>query len=273
VNRAAAGPETARQWSRDHLLARLYDWEHDAFRLDVDFYVQLARRTGGPVLELACGSGRVLSGFLAEGLSAVGVDRSAAMLERAEARLGQFGEAAVTLTQADLRVNFDRRVADGPFPLTVMALDALGLILESEAQLELLRAVRRRVHEGGLLVLDVVHVAPLFDEVQGVPVLQQASEDAELRAHVLKWVVRRLHPAAQTMELHSIYELTWPSGDARRLTESLELRYFSRFELELLLAAAGLEVEAIYGDYDLTDFGDASPRMLVIARPTRDGRR
>jgi SAM-dependent methyltransferase len=264
VSEGQTSAADSKSWSRERLLARLYDWEHDSFQADVDFYVQLARRTGGPVLELACGSGRVLSGIGREGLSVVGVDRSEAMLERARTRL-EGARNAATLVAADLHANLDGRVPDGPFPLILLALDAFGLVPEPGRQLKLLRALRRRLAEDGLLVLDLVHVAPLFDEPQDVLVFQQAGDDPETGSQVMKWMVRRLHPATQTLELLSIHDLSWPDGKTRRLTESLALRYFSRFEVEHLLAAAGLEVEAIYGDYELSDFADDSPRLLIMA--------
>jgi len=55
---------------------------------DIDYYAGIARSVGGPVLELGCGTGRVLGGLLAAGIDAYGVDRSCAMLAQARARLG-----------------------------------------------------------------------------------------------------------------------------------------------------------------------------------------
>lgn len=259
------GRGDGRTWPSERLLARLYDWEHDDLRADTELYVQLARRSGGPVLELACGSGRVLGPLLEAGYRVTGVDRSSAMLDRARARLGPLREAA-RLVQAELERDLDAHLPDEPFGLVVLALDALGLVPEPARQLALLRAVRRRLADDGLVVFDLVHVAPLFEEPQGLPVLQKMGPDRESGADVIKWMVRRIRPSLQEIELLSIYDLAWADGGARRLTEALRLRYFSRFEIELLLARAGLEAEAIYGDYDLAPFGDESPRLIVLAR-------
>jgi SAM-dependent methyltransferase len=261
----------ARGWPPSRLLARLYDWEHDAFRADADLYAQLARRSGGPVLELACGSGRVLAPLLEAGLEAVGVDRSEAMLDRARVRLDRFSRR-ICLVQADISSNFDARLPEHPYGLVVLALDTLGLLADSVQQHKLLCALRRRLGVDGMLALDLVHVAPLFDEPQGVAVLQAAGDDVEIGASVMKWMVRRIRPATQQIELLSIYDLTWPDGQTQRLTEPLVLRYFSRFELEHVLVHAGLEVEAMYGDYELGEFGDESPRLIVLATPGSDPR-
>ncbi len=256
------GPPDARDWSPPTWLARLYDWEHDEFQADAELYVQLARRTGGPVLDLACGSGRILAPLTLAGFEVVGVDRSAAMLERARIRLGASANRAC-LTHGDML----KRLPDREFPLVLLALDAFGFATDTEQQLALLRAVRRCLPANGLIALDLVRVAPLFDEVQGVPVLQRAGVEPESGANVVKWMVRTLHPAIQQLELLSLYDLTWPNGETRRLMETVQLRYYSRYELEHLLRRVGLAVEAVYGDYDLGELEDASPRLIVLARP------
>ncbi len=251
-------------WSPPVLLARLYDWEHDELMADAELYVELARRTGGPVLELACGTGRVLAPLAAAGFDVVGVDRSEAMLERARARL----RGQVCLMQGDMV----RRLPERSFSLVILALDAFGFLTEIDQQLALLRAVRRSLPDDGLLALDLVHVAPLFDQVQGLPVLQRSGEDPETGALVVKWMVRTLHPASQRLELLSLYDLSWANGELRRLTERVELRYYSRFEIDHLLRLTGLTVEAVYGDYDLAAFDDESPRLIVLARPGAEQR-
>ncbi len=251
-------PPHPRLWSPPALLARLYDWEHDELHADAELYLQLARRTGGPVLELGCGTGRILAPLMAAGFDVVGVDVSAAMLERARARLSE----RACLIQGDMVRQFPEQA----FSLIILALDAFGFVTEIDRQLALLRAARRCLPEDGLLVLDLVHAAPLFDEVQGLPVLQRSGEDPETGALVVKWIVRTLHAASQQLELFSLYDLSWPDGELRRLTDRVQLRYYSRFEIEHLLRLAGLIIEAIYGDYDLANFEDESPRLIVLAR-------
>src|SRR5438105_2739833 len=74
--------------SVEEVVARYYDLEHDALTEDVALYCELARAGGGgPVLELGCGTGRVLAGLVRSGHAVVGVDWSRPMLERAERRL------------------------------------------------------------------------------------------------------------------------------------------------------------------------------------------
>jgi hypothetical protein len=69
---------------------------------------------------------------------------------------------------------------------------------------------------------------------------------------------------------HLVYMLDdiAPDGAVRRVTFPLSLRFFYRFEMELLLKQAGFLVETIFGDYDMQPFGEGSPRMIFVARRT-----
>ena len=262
----ASGPGPHPQsWPRSTLLAQLYDWEHDEFQADVQLYSALGRRTEGPALELACGTGRVLAGLARDGLEVVGVDHSPEMLGRARRRLGSFG-SRVNLLHGDITQDFP----PGPFGLIVFALDAFGLIAEARQQLAVLQRVRANLAPLGVAALDLVHAMPLADQPEGIPVLQRTGDDREIAAHVTKWLVRSFYPATQALELFSLYDITWSDGSVARVTDQTRLRYFSRYEVELLLAAAGLEIEGIYGDYGLGPFEDGSERMVIVTRPGRD---
>src|SRR5207244_1171397 len=76
--------------------ARLYNWEHDRYLLDVPVHIGFARRFGGLVLELGCGSGRLLGPLAQAGFACTGVDSSSAMLERARVRLERLSGAQPT---------------------------------------------------------------------------------------------------------------------------------------------------------------------------------
>ena len=65
-------------------LARYYDLDLTDDPGDLELYQALAARTGGPVLELAAGSGRIAAALAASGLDVVGLDLDPAMLARAE---------------------------------------------------------------------------------------------------------------------------------------------------------------------------------------------
>jgi len=259
---AGVGDSTGdpRSWTRSQLLAQLYDWEHDFFSADIELYTSLAQRTGGPVLEPACGTGRVLDPLARRGLQVVGFDSSPDMLARARERLGDLA-SRVRLGQAAL----GDPLPLGSFHLVLLALDAFGFVYETAGQIDFLERIRDSMAAQGLLVLDLVHASLLSDQPQGIPVLQRSAFDEEIGARVSKWVVRRMAPSTQQIVLDCFYDLVWSDGSFSRLEESVRLRYFSRYEIELLLSTAGLQVESIHGDYGLDAFQDESPRLIVLA--------
>ena len=114
-------------------LAEFYDWEHAEFLDDLPFYLGLAQRVGGPILEAAGGSGRLAVPLARAGYQVVGLDSSPAMLALAEARMR--ADPAVRerlrLVRADLR---SARLAER-FGLVIVALDSFGLLIEQREQL------------------------------------------------------------------------------------------------------------------------------------------
>jgi SAM-dependent methyltransferase len=245
----------------DHF-ARLYDWEHDRYLVDVDLHIGFARRFGGPVLELACGTGRLLAPLARAGFTVTGIDSSAAMLERARLRLSRLGLTA-TLEQQRL----ERLQLDGKFRTIVLGLDSFGLLLKRDDQLNALRAARQHATHDGRLVLDVANGN-----------LRGASEPPEELLHdltlpdpdtgrpITKFILRRPRAAEQLDELMFFYDEQDERGYLKRSMVDLKLRWFTRFELELLLQNAGWRVEEEYGDYDLSPYGEGSERLIVLAR-------
>ena len=244
-------------------LARFYDWDHADLLDDLPFYRGLAERLGGPILEAACGSGRLLIPLAQAGHEVVGLDSSAAMLALARDRLGaQPGLSdRVELVEGDLRLaRLGRR-----FGLIILALDAFGLLVERTAQLEALETLRQHLRVRGLLAIDVANGNLRGAEGTEETVIQRHGPFGPTGASLTRWVVRRTDHGTQVDRLLQLYDETGPDGVVRRTAVELQQRYFTRFELELLLERAGYVVEAVFGDYDLTPFGPASPRLLVIA--------
>lgn len=145
--------------SEHYLDAALYDHEYRRRREDVAFYRRMARTAAGPVLELGCGSGRVLVPMVRAGLPVVGIDRSAPMLRGARWRLLRLPPAVRrrgTLLQADMR---DFSLA-ATFPLILAPFNALMHLYHPDAMLRCLRCVRQHLAPGGKFAFDVVNPNP-----------------------------------------------------------------------------------------------------------------
>jgi SAM-dependent methyltransferase len=242
--------------------ARLYDWEHDRYLVDVDVHIGFARRFGGPLLELACGSGRLLAPLAQAGFAITGVDSSGPMLERARARLAALGLEATLVQQRIEQLQLENR-----FRTIILGLDSFGLLLTRDAQLAALRAAREHATHDGRLVLDLANGNLRGANEPGEELLHDLTlPDPDTGRPITKFILRRPRPSEQLDELMFFYDEQDERGYLRRSMVELKLRWFTRFELELLLQTAGWQVEEVYGDYDLTPFGGASDRLIVLAR-------
>jgi SAM-dependent methyltransferase len=246
-------------------LARYYDWEHADYDIDVPLYVDFARRTGGPILELACGSGRLMAPLLELGENVVGIDSSAPMLERARQYLNKGGGSAMSrrasLQQADVRnLRLKRR-----FQLAIYGLDSFGLLSGIDDQLAALRSIREHLEPGGLLILDVSNGNGRGAEPTDELVLQYDGFDPETGLPLSKWTARSTDHGEQVDHYTYFYDQLGEDGLVLRSVVRLDLRYFGRFELELLLQQAGLEPEMFYGSYDLAPYAAGSERLIAVA--------
>jgi SAM-dependent methyltransferase len=253
------GPQQRNPFER---FARLYDWEHDGYLVDVDVHLAFAARFGGPVLELACGSGRLLAPLARAGFSVTGVDSSAAMLARARQRLGALGLQAQLIEQP-----IEAMRLEGGYRTIILGLDSFGLLIRREDQLGALRAARQHATHDGRLILDVAN-GNLRGAAEPVEELRHdlTLPDPETGRPITKFVLRRPRPAEQLDELLFFYDEQDERGYLKRSMVELELRWFTRFELELLLESAGWRIDELYGGYDLAEFGPDSERLLVVAR-------
>ncbi len=247
------------------VIAEFYDLEFADFRDDIDLYLAFAQRSGDPILEVGCGTGRLLVPLARAGYTVHGVDRSPGMLERARERLRREGLEQVRLFQADMA---DLGVLrDEVYRLAIIAVNGFLHATDREGQQRTLRELHRVLQAGGWLLLDVLHPTPQQLRALEQPLAWDGSWQLEDGSRVDRFTSRTVHPADQTIVTTHFYDRVDPtSGHVFRRVACYALRYVHRFELELLLEAAGFELEAVYGSYDLEPLTDESPTMLVVAR-------
>lgn len=251
-------------YGQDHH-ARMYDGDYAARRTpsgDVDFYVEEAQRAGGPVLELACGTGRILIPTARAGVQVMGVDASPPMLARAREKLAAEPvevQRRVTLREADMCV-VD---AGQRFALVTIPFRPISHLLEIEPQLALFENVRRHLGPGGRLVFDVFQPDPAFLIGPLQERLDIEREDAGCRIRRFSRTRPRL--AAQVIDVAFRWEVQEPTGSVTEHTVAFPMRWYHRFELEHLLARCGLRVAALYGDFRWGSLTDDSGEMIVVA--------
>jgi SAM-dependent methyltransferase len=259
--------------SRDDyaITADLYDYVVPyANRPDVAFYVNQAKSAGGPVLELGCGTGRVLIPTARAGLEITGIDASPRMLGICRHRLGAEPpeiQSRVRLIEADMR-SFDlgRR-----FVLATIPFRPFQHLITVEDQLACLTAIRRHLCENGRLVFDLFN--PSLDLLVNHPLGVETNHEPEFITPDGRAVVRCYRAVAQDRfqqtGLHElIYDISHPDGRKERLVHAFTLRYLFRFEVEHLLARAGFAVEHLYSDYAGNPYGVEYPGDLIFVAKT-----
>ena len=137
---------------------QLFGWDYDHFsplnENEINWHKSHAHKTGGPILELACGTGRLLSKLAGIGYDVTGIDLSSKMLEIANANIGKLPaelKNKITLVNGDIiDFNFDRQ-----FGLIFIADNSFRELCTKEAQISCLKAVYRHLSPQGAFLLTV----------------------------------------------------------------------------------------------------------------------
>lgn len=245
-------------------IPRLYDLEHDPFDADVDLYLNFATAVGDPILELGCGTGRLIAPLLAAGFRVTGLDSSPAMLALARDRLGE--HSAYTLHEGDMR-DADH-APGGPFGMVLMPLNGLLHLATPDEQRSALAAAWRALDPRGQLVIDVMNPTPDSLRELSSGVQHEGTWTLPDGRAVDKFSTRRLDAANQRLDTTVWYDLTAADGAISRVRTAFPLRYLHRAELELLLEVTGFVDVQVYGGYELEAYGDQADRLIVTAEKT-----
>jgi SAM-dependent methyltransferase len=245
--------------------AEYYDLDH-AITFDINFYLDYAWQAGSPILELACGTGRVLIPIARAGYEIQGLDISANMLDVCRRAVKEQGLGdRVLLTEADMASFY---VPCKEFALAFLALRSFMHLLTRERQNACLHNLHEHLQPGGTLLIDVIAldgerlaeapretfaVAREFELPDGGRVLRKQ----RLAAHDRGRQVRR-------------FEFLFEEYDAGGLLVNSRLvpvqtRYTFFDEMVDLLETAGFEVREVFRDYNKNPY-DGTGEMIIVAR-------
>ena len=235
-------------------------------RPDVAFFVEAALEAKGPVLEVGCGTGRVLIPTARAGVAITGLDLSPHMLAVCRERLAK--EPAEVQERAQL-LEGDMRDFDlgRTFALATIPFRPFQHLTTVADQMACLHMIRRHLEPGGRLILDLFNpsLKVLTRDDLGQEV--EAGDDFEMPdgrqvKRTSKIVSRDVNE--QVTEAELIYYVTHPNGREERLVHAFPMRWLYRFEAEHLLVRCGFEVQALYADYDKSAFGEGEAKELIF---------
>ncbi len=251
------------------ILAELYDLvPMYQKRSDREFYLNLSRETKGQILEIGCGTGRILIPIAKEGLKITGLDLSENMLSVCREKLSKLDvetQNNATLVQGNM-TDFD---IQEKFDLITIPFRAFQHLITRDMQESCLKCVHNHLTDNGRLVFDTFHVD--YSRINN-PKFKEESEDTPEFELENGFKLRRcnrvveFHVEEQYNDVELIYFLTDKKGNTERYVHQFPMRYFFRAEIENLLTSCGLRIIEIFGDLDKSPLSEKSPEMIIMAK-------
>lgn len=255
----------------DRADATFYDYYAAGLEGDVQFYVEETQKSGAPVLELGCGTGRILIPIAQTGISIVGLDRAPAMLSKARQKVKRLSvetQRRIKLVEGDMReFELEQR-----FRLIMIPYRAFLHLLTPADQRQALSCIREHLTDDGRLIFNIFD--PSLDIISAhLGRLGRAmKKDSEFihpdTGHrIVVWETRQYDPEQQTLESYIIFEELSDDGKVISKTYTpLKLRYAYRYEMEYLLELCGYQIEVLYGDFQRGPFRHAGEQIWVVRR-------
>jgi len=239
----------------------LYDRVFEHFTDDLAFWLDEAKSAGGLVLEVACGTGRVLLHLLAQGIDADGIDLHAPMLDRLRAKAAARNLSA-HVTQADMRdFTMPRR-----YRRVFLAFNGFAHCEEIDDQLSCLRCCREHLEPGGALVIHMSYPSQSYWLGPDGERVLEAELPNEQSGKTRMWDTRTKHRVTQRQDSFTEIEETDAAGAVVRTDGfAVTQRWVYRFELELLFHTAGFARWDIRGGFAREPLERDDQQMLAFA--------
>lgn len=247
---------------------QLYDGAVPDWAGEIDFYRAMTievKNHGESILEVGCGTGRVALQLAQEGIPIVGMDLSPSML--ALARQKSQGLSNVRWVVGDMQT-FE---LGEHFGLILIPGHSFQFMLTPADQIACLTCIRQHLTSGGKLVIHVNHddLGWLGGLIQGQGTgfeLKGEYRQTSMKGSIRAWTAWSYEAATQTASAIDAWEFIGEDGMVMERKESIpkRLHCFFPIEMEHLLARAGFELEALYGDFFRKELQDTSPEMIWV---------
>jgi SAM-dependent methyltransferase len=215
---------------------------------DVEFYLAQARKTGGPVLDLACGTGRVALPLARAGFDVTGLDLARGMVKIAREKQRASGLRNLRVSRGNMtRFDLGRR-----FRLVFVAYRAFQHLLTAKEQRACLMRVRRHLFRKGRLVVHLFDPKLEFCTPAGPRLVgpRPTAYDPATRQDVgVEVTDRRIDPLTQTLSELWRWTVTRDGTIVSTFEDELHLRWTYRYEMRYLLELTGFRVIAEYSDF------------------------
>ena len=238
--------------------ARLYDWQFKEKEDDLEFYLCWMKKLNGPVLELACGTGRIVIPALEQGIDVTGIDIASDMLKQARAKAKEFN-VNPTLIQGDIR-NFK---LDRKFSLIYLPFNSIAHLYTIKDVEQCFRCVREHLTTDGRFIIDYFNPDLTYfirDSEEKFPVNSFQDDDTGARVTITE--SNRYDRATQ------INHIKWfkTIGCINEEINTLSMRVFYPQELAGLFEFNGFEIVQKFGQFDETPFTSDSQTQIIVSK-------
>lgn len=251
--------------------AKFYNHYATGLEGDIQFYVEEAKKAGSPVLELGCGTGRILIPVAEAGISIVGLDHSSAMLSVARhkvSKLNAVTQRRIKLSNQDIR---DFSLVQC-FKLIMIPYRTFLHLLTPKDQRQALFSIREHLATNGLLIFNIfdptpdviaAHLGSLGSAIKK----NSESTHPDTGNRTIVWEACQYDLERQVLKRDLIFEDLNNEGTViSKSYSSLTVRYIYRYEMQYLLELCGYSIEALYGDFQRGLFQRGAEQIWVARR-------
>jgi ubiquinone/menaquinone biosynthesis C-methylase UbiE len=248
-------------------VSTFYSDQHNARQVDIEFWKKASLEKGGPILELGCGTGRILIPIASAGVDITGIDASQRMLDTLLGNLNKLDQEVVRRINL-IHGRFPEAIPKESFQQVFMTFGILQFVLTDHDSL--FKKIKEVLKPNGRLVVDVRSYSFIHGKTSvSKPAKFFKSGEHEIQ---LNKIVSYDHVTQVIKEQYNWKLRNTNNGSERKLKTTQLMRVYYRFELEYLLRLNGFKIIETYGDYSGGAISNERPegtskRLIYIAQP------
>lgn len=254
-------------------IADIYDkfssefYDYHATRNDINFFLDYAKCTSGKILDLGCGTGRILIPIAKTGKEITGLDNSKHMLKICNDKI----ENEFNLNKSNIKLiktNISNFNLNDIFSLVIIPFGAFNSLLNTSEQINCLNCINNHLEAKGLLVFDVWYPNnnELLKSENGYHVVKNQPYFEMPDGRKVQWGIKNISVDYNKQLIYEemYYNIEYLNGKKEKLIYPAPIRYYYRYEIEHLLSYTGFKINKLYCDFNKNKFGSKYPSELIV---------
>ena len=251
--------------------AQFYDLDNRKIvKVDIPFYINYTSHVKGPILELACGTGRLTVPMAKAGHEVWGLEYSETMLKQFELKM-KYLPTAVAERIHLIHGDMSHFSLDQTFPLIILPNRSFQLLLEEPLEKECLKSIKRHLTDDGIFIIDIGNFIPNKKAEKNWVNMEEHFDWENIdprtgftikRSHIKK----EIDMVGQIIFPHKIYRIIKQNHEVDKVTKDSPWKYFFPHQIRNLLTSSGFEILNEWGSYDQAPLTEENPEFLFICK-------